>query len=53
MVLTQSSLPFAKAPGSSLDSLGVFMIRQLWGDPGWSGHVHDQAALGSSFVPGF
>ena len=27
MVLTQSPLPFVKAPGSSLDGLGMFMTR--------------------------
>ena len=38
MVLTQSSLPFVKAPGSSFDGLGMFMTRQHWE---------------GSFVPGF
>nr|XP_045757767.1 feline leukemia virus subgroup C receptor-related protein 2 [Mirounga angustirostris] len=31
MVLTQSSLPFAEAPGSSFDGLGIFMATQHLG----------------------
>ena len=49
MVLTQSSLPFAKAPGSSSDGLGMSMTRRLWGQL-WA-WVLTQSDLGFSECP--